>query len=164
MGCILPVVRRFSTVVAMCVALLGMRASAADVDMSNLPPPAKTQVDFQRDIQPILTATCIKCHGPDKQKGGFRVDVKDVFLKGGDAHAPNVHAGKSAESPLIHFVAGLDEDMIMPAKGERITAEQVGLLRAWIDQGANWPDDAKGAAAKETHWSFKPVTRPLVPT
>ena len=149
---------------ALCVCLHGALVRAAEVDASKLPPPASRQVDFQRDIQPILATSCQKCHGAEKQKGGFRVDVKDVFLKGGDSHAPNVLPGKSAESPLIHFVAGLDEDMRMPQKGEPLSAEQVGLLRAWIDQGAAWPDDGKtAAAAAETHWSFKPVVRPEVP-
>src|SRR5688572_3622117 len=111
MACRMAGVRRVAAMATLCVCLHGAIVRAAEVDASKLPPPASRQVDFQRDIQPILTTSCQKCHGPDKQKGGFRVDVKDVFLKGGDAHAPNVHPGKSAGSPLIHFVAGLDEDM-----------------------------------------------------
>ena len=87
-----------------------------------LPEAAKRTVDFVQDIQPILTAHCVDCHGPDKQKGGYRVDVKSLALTGGDAHAPNIHAGNSAESPLIHFVSGLDKDMIMPAKGAPLIA------------------------------------------
>ena len=146
----------------LCVALLpGVLFAAADVDVSKLPPAASRAVDFARDIQPIFTATCLKCHGPEKQKGGFRVDVKAVALRGGDNYAPAIRPGKSAESPLIHFVAGLVDDMVMPQKSERLSAEQIGLLRAWIDQGANWPDDGK---AKELHWSLKPVTRPVVPS
>lgn len=143
------------------VALLpGLTLAAADVDVSRLPPAAGHTVDFARDIQPIFTANCLKCHGPEKQKGGFRVDVKEVALRGGDNYAPAIRPGKSAESPLIHFVAGLVDDMLMPQKGERLSPEQIGLLGAWIDQGANWPDDGK---AKESHWSLKPVTRPAVP-
>jgi mono/diheme cytochrome c family protein len=152
-----------AVIVATGAALLGLRTSGATIDASKLPPAATRPVDFQRDVQPILTATCLKCHGPDKQKGGFRVDAKDALLTGGDNHAPNVRPGKSADSPLIHFVAGLDEEMRMPRKGEALSAEQVGLLRAWIDQGAAWPDDGTGDVAKETHWSLKPVARPVVP-
>jgi mono/diheme cytochrome c family protein len=155
--------RTLLNALAVLIALGAVAAGAGDVDESKLPPAATQRVEFTRDIQPILAANCQKCHGPDKQKGGYRVDVKETFLKGGDSHAPNILAGRSAQSPLIHFVAGLDEDMVMPAKGERLTAEQIGVLRAWIDQGAVWPDDATGAVAKETHWSFKPVTRPAVP-
>src|SRR5215203_4398793 len=125
MGCILACVRRLAAMAALCVCLHGSDVQAADVGTSKLPPPASRQVDFQRDVQPLLTTHCLKCHGADKQKGGFRVDVRDVFLKGGDSHAPNVHPGKSAESPLIHFVAGLDEEMLMPQKGDPLSAEQI---------------------------------------
>jgi mono/diheme cytochrome c family protein len=155
--------RTLLNALAVLIALGAVAAGAGDVDASKLPPAATQRVEFTRDIQPILTANCQKCHGPDKQKGGYRVDAKETFLKGGDSHAPNILAGRSAQSPLIHFVAGLDEDMLMPAKGERLTAEQVGLLRAWIDQGAAWPDDGKAVAAKQTHWSFKPLVRPEAP-
>lgn len=137
-----------------------MTLAAAVVDVSKIPPAATGVVDFARDIQPIFAASCLKCHGPEKQKGGFRVDAKTVALKGGDNYAPSIRPGKSAESPLIHFVAGLVEDMAMPQKAEPLSTEQIGRLRAWIDQGANWPDDGK---EEELHWSFQPVTRPTVP-
>src|SRR6516225_10081316 len=119
---------------SMLVAVLVVgRLYAADVDVSKLPPAAARSVDFVKDIQPLFEKHCLKCHGPEKQKSGYRVDVRDSALKGGDDHAPNIIPGKSAESPLIHFVAGLDEDMVMPQKGDRLTVEQVGVLRAWID-------------------------------
>src|ERR1700689_4528817 len=73
-------------------------------DLSKLPPAATRAVDFTKDIQPIMESRCQKCHGPEKQKGGWRVDRKDVAMTGGDEHAPNIVPGKSAESPLIHFV------------------------------------------------------------
>jgi hypothetical protein len=130
-----------------------------------LPPPAKRAVDFVKDIQPLLQESCLKCHGPEKQKNGYRVDVKSIALKGGDTHGVAIIPGKSADSPLIHFVAGLDEEMLMPPKGGRLTAEQIGLLRAWIDQGASWPDDATATVDDplKTHWAFQPVLRPPVP-
>ncbi|HEV2296447.1 MAG TPA: DUF1553 domain-containing protein [Tepidisphaeraceae bacterium] len=156
--------RLLTTLAMLCTCLDGASLSAGDFDASKLPPPADRAVDFARDIRPILQNSCQSCHGPEKQKGRFRVDVKEVFLRGGDEHAPNVHVGKSAQSPLIHFVAGLDQDMEMPQKGEKLTAEQVGLLRAWIDQGATWPDELAGVVAeKQTHWSFRPLVRPDVP-
>jgi mono/diheme cytochrome c family protein len=132
---------------------------------TELPPAATRPVDFVKDIQPLLTDACLKCHGPEKQKNGYRVDVKSIAFKGGDTHGVAILPGKSAESPLIHFVAGLDEDMKMPPKGDRLTAEQIGLLRAWIDQGADWPDSASAQVAdpRKQHWAFKPVVRPPVP-
>src|SRR3954468_3811711 len=79
---------------------------AASVDTTKLPPAASRTVDFAKDIQPIFEASCIQCHGPDKQKSGFRLDQKEAALKGGETYAPDIHPGKSSESPLIHFVAG----------------------------------------------------------
>ncbi len=136
---------------------------AADAAPSQLPPPARRPVDFTRDVQPLFTKYCIKCHGPEKQKGGYRVDVRESALKGGDDHAPNIVPGKSAESPLIQFVGGLDEDMRMPQKGDRLTAEEVGVLRAWIDQGAIWPDEAQASDTRKSHWAFQPIRHPAVP-
>lgn len=146
----------------MIFALAGSLA-AADLDLSKLPPPAAKAVDYARDVQPLLEKHCLKCHGPEKQKGGYRVDVRESALQGGDEHAPNIVPGKSADSPLIQFIGGLDEDMVMPQKGDRLTAEQIGVLRAWIDQGANWPADAQPPDPKKNHWAFQPLQRPAVP-
>jgi mono/diheme cytochrome c family protein len=147
-------------------AWLGTFGGAAEVspERAKLPEPAARAVDFAKDIRPILQERCIKCHGPEKQKGGYRVDVKETALTGGDDHAPNIHPGKSGESPLIQFVAGLDPDMKMPAKGDPLTPEQIGLLRAWIDRGAVWPEDASAAKSDPLDWwSLKPLQRPEVP-
>ena len=140
--------RRNSTAV---LASLPLSVMAANV--STLPAPAAT-ADFARDIQPLFADRCVKCHGPEKQKGGLRLDVKSAAMKGGD-EGKVIEPGKSADSLLIHLVAGLDEDKVMPPKGERLTPEQIGLLRARIDQGANWPDDEK--AARSEHWAFQKI-------
>ncbi len=145
------------------------RAGAADgaakaVDISKLPPAATVTVDFARDIQPLLADRCVKCHGPEKQKGGLRLDAKARAMQGGD-DGKIIEPGKSAASRLIHLVAGLEEDTVMPPKdkGERLTAAQIGLLRAWIDQGVNWPDDGKVARIRSDHWSLQPLKMPAVP-
>jgi hypothetical protein len=102
-----------------------------------LPPPVAREVNFSQDIKPIFEASCVKCHGRGKDKGGFAIDMRETLLKGGDS-GPAVISGKSSESLLIELVSGLDLDNIMPQKGSRLTAEQVGLLRKWIDQGIAW--------------------------
>ena len=102
-----------------------------------LPPPASQTIDFQKDIKPIFEASCVKCHGRGKDKGGFKLDTSETFLQGGDS-GPAAVAGRSAESYLIELVSGLDPDNVMPVKGSKLTATQVGLLRAWIDQGMKW--------------------------
>ena len=125
-----------------------------------LPPPAKHKIDFATEIKPLFAAHCLSCHGPKKQKAELRLDMKGNAIR---AKESPIVPGNSAGSPLIQAVAGFD-DVVMPPKGDRLTAAQVGLLRAWIDQGAAWPDEHSvkmddGAA----HWSVQPVQRPAPP-
>lgn len=117
---------------------LGGNLAAADLDPSKLPLASKQAgVTFDKDIKPLFEKSCFKCHGAEKQKGGFRADTLAAVLKGGD-NAPNLVQGDSAKSSLVYAVARLNEDDAMPpeGKGEPLTKEQVGLVRAWIDQGA----------------------------
>ncbi|MEO8426379.1 MAG: DUF1549 domain-containing protein [Verrucomicrobiota bacterium] len=104
---------------------------------ATLPPPADHKINFSQEVKPILEASCVKCHGRGKAKGDFQIDNRETFLKGGESGAAVV-LGKSAESRLVELVAGLDPDSIMPKKGSKLTPAQIGLLRAWIDQGAAW--------------------------
>jgi len=132
------------------------------VETMTLPPAAARKVDFVKDIQPIFATRCYECHADKKQEAQFRLDAKEIALKGGELGAAIV-PGKSEESLLIRAVAGLKPDFVMPKKGERLTTEQVGLLRAWIDQGAEWPDSASVKIEdKRNHWGFKPPMRPAV--
>jgi len=102
-----------------------------------LPPPAARKIDFAKEIKPIFEASCIKCHGRGRTKGDLSIESRDTLLKGGES-GPAIVPGKSAESHLIELVAGLDPDSVMPQKGKRLTTEEIGVLRAWIDQGAPW--------------------------
>ena len=137
--------------------------SGSAADKLALPPAASREIDFVRDIQPIFRTRCYSCHSGAKQRGELRLDLKSAALKGGESYAPAIVPGKSADSPLVRFVAGLEEGMQMPPEGERLSPQQIGLLRAWIDQGAKWPDEAAGENDASRHWSFRPVTRPELP-
>ncbi|HEY0551469.1 MAG TPA: c-type cytochrome domain-containing protein, partial [Verrucomicrobiae bacterium] len=113
-------------------------------------------IDFQRDIQPIFAERCYSCHGVEKQKNNLRLDRKAKALAGGDS-GPSIVAGKSGESRLYKYVAGLDPEIVMPAKGERLTSNQVTLIKEWIDAGAMWPEAAEDMAENPAnHWAFKP--------
>jgi mono/diheme cytochrome c family protein len=116
---------------------------------------AKLKIDFARDIGPLLAKRCTICHGAQQQMSGFRLDSREAALKGG-ASGVDILPGKSAESRLIRLVAGLDKKF-MPPMGPHLTAEEVGLLRAWIDQGLDW------SASKPVHWSFQKIQRPSLP-
>jgi mono/diheme cytochrome c family protein len=144
---------RFAGALVVLVSLVATHAA-------DLPPPASRPVDFQKDLQPIFQKSCYQCHGPDKQKNEFRLDRKTAALKGGDS-GPAIVPGKSAESLLVQLVAGADPDRLMPQKGERLTSEQIGVLRAWIDQGAPWPGDDEPNPLD--WWSLKPLAKQTPP-
>ena len=113
---------------------------------AKLPPPAKHEVSFAREISPLLEKSCTKCHGKGKAKGGFSIETREKLLAGGDSGA-TVVIGKSADSYLVELISGIDPDDVMPKKGSRLTTEQVGLVRAWIDQGLPWEEGATFAKA-----------------
>src|SRR5262245_18749750 len=114
-------------------------------------------IDFSRQIRPILSDNCFRCHGPDEKerKAKLRLDIKERALKelrgGGFAVVP----GKSSESELIARVTAQDasERMPPPRTNKRLTPQQIELLKQWIDQGANWSE----------HWAFVPPKRPPLP-
>jgi hypothetical protein len=146
----------FLTLVGLLLA--GVLRAAPPASHRTLPPAAPKHVDFARDVKPILTASCVSCHGQTKQKGDLRLDVKASVLGSGV-----IVPGKSADSPMIQRVAGLDPDQRMPPKGPLLSAEQIGVLRAWIDQGAVWTDATTGPV-RSNHWAYQPLARPAVPT
>jgi hypothetical protein len=113
--------------------------SAAALEPAKLPPPAPESIAFDQQIRPILERSCIRCHGPERPKSHFRLDSRELMLKGGDSGV-DVVPGNSAASTLIYFVAGLDPEIVMPpeGKGQRLSQAEIMQLRAWIDQGANW--------------------------
>jgi hypothetical protein len=114
-------------------------------------------VDFNRQIRPILSENCFRCHGPDEKerKAKLRLDTRAGALKelrsGGHAIIPG-HANKSA---LVERILAADpgERMPPPKSNKKLTAEQIDLLKRWIDQGAKWSE----------HWAFVPPTRPALP-
>ncbi len=124
--------------------------------------PSPAQIEYIRDVKPILESRCYECHGPKKQKNGLRLDQKGPALRGGDDGKPEWIPGKSAESPLIIRVTSADKDEVMPPKGERLTAEQVQILRRWIDEGAVWPESPTENTASK-HWAYVPPIKPPLP-
>src|SRR5918994_2916669 len=110
------------------------------------PPPAGRTIDFAADVQPILERSCARCHARGRTRGGFSIESREMLLKGGD-NGPAIVLGRSDESELVALVAGLDPENVMPQKGSRLTDEQIGILRAWIDQGASWAPGVSFARA-----------------
>lgn len=126
--------------------------TAATLALAALPATAaESKVDFAKDILPIFEKQCVKCHGPEKQKGGLRLDTRDAAMKGGKG-GKSILAGDAAKSDLYRRVTlPKSDDDRMPTEGEPLPKAQAELIKNWINQGANWPDGlaikAGGAAS-----------------
>jgi len=119
--------------------------------------PAQDKIDFTKTIQPVLEKSCYPCHGPKVQMGGLRLDSQAGASK-------EIHPGKSAESQLYKRIAGIGDEARMPMGGKPLDAATIASIRAWIDQGAVWPEGAGVAAAEvKKHWAFIPPERPAIP-
>lgn len=155
--------------VRVCIAALVLFLGSAPRPASSAPLPGSVpqtpRPDFVKDIAPIFSRNCYECHGPEKQKGGLRLDQKVAAFKGGDT-GPLLVPGKARDSLLIQAVEGGKPDLAqMPKKRDPLTPEQIALLRAWVDQGATWPDLTPLATAKNwrKHWAFHAPSTPALP-
>jgi ankyrin repeat protein len=99
-------------------------------------------VDFRRDVHPLLKQYCVECHGPNQQMGGLRLDRRREAMKGGASVV--IGPGSSASSKLYLRLIG-NYGMRMPPTAP-LKPEQIRIIQAWIDQGAEWPDDLSGEA------------------
>ncbi|MDG3002635.1 PSD1 and planctomycete cytochrome C domain-containing protein [Paludisphaera mucosa] len=140
-------------VIAAIGCLVGTREAAAE-----------EKIDYLRQIKPILSARCYACHGALKQKSNLRTDSVKALMAGGAGGAV-VEPGKSDASRLVELVAEHGEGrMPPPGDGEALSAEQVALIKRWIDEGAAAPPDDAPEPDPREHWSFRAPVRPSLPT
>jgi len=132
------------------------RLSSALLLLGATAPPVWAEVDFNRQIKPILSNHCYACHGPDEEErqARLRLDTREGAIRsrrGRQAIVP----GDPDGSGIIRHILSSDPDEVMPPpdKGPPLAAEQVALLRQWIAEGAPYDE----------HWSYTPVVRPPVP-
>jgi Protein of unknown function (DUF1553)/Protein of unknown function (DUF1549)/Concanavalin A-like lectin/glucanases superfamily/Planctomycete cytochrome C len=114
------------------------------------------QIDFERDVRPILSEHCFACHGPDsgKRQAGLRLDRKDSAFSQLETGVTAFVAGKIEASEAIARMKSKDKDAVMPPPGSKpLSAKQIEVLSAWVEQGANWKE----------HWAFDSISRPAVP-
>lgn len=139
-------------------------AKATDIPTSGAPRSRKTSdtqlvpattrlVDYAGDIRPLLARSCLGCHGDKEPQSNLSLTSRAALLRGGDSDLPAIVPGASVDSPLIRFAAGLVEKMEMPPVDSRdkypsLSAEELALLRGWIDQGARWPAEPAAPATK----------------
>ncbi|MEC9095953.1 MAG: PSD1 and planctomycete cytochrome C domain-containing protein, partial [Planctomycetota bacterium] len=127
---------------------------------------AGSEIDYTRQIKPLLIKHCADCHGTDLQEGGFRVDNGGLVIRGGD-RGVSVVANKPEESLLLKVLKGQGDIPQMPLELEPLNEMQIKLISDWIAQGAKLsPEEASTAFARRQsdHWAFQPISRPHVPT
>ena len=118
---------------------------------------AGAPVDFNRQIRPILAEHCYQCHGPDeaKRKAGLRLDQPEGAAQRLKSGVRAVVPGRAAESRLLEVITSADPDEHMPpaSTGKQLSADQVSVLRRWIEEGATW----------RGHWAYQPIADPEPP-
>jgi hypothetical protein len=151
-----------SILLAGCTLLLCSPALSAEPPKPTAPDPQAVEF-FEKRVRPILAEKCQSCHGPEKQKAGLRLDSRTALLKGSE-NGPVVVPGDPEKSRLIEAVR-YDSETKMPPK-DKLPAEVVEALTAWVKMGAPWPDNSKPisvsetiAEAREKHWAFRPVKK-----
>ena len=157
--------QKLTGVAANCfAALVFVSGVALGQESQQKAAPKPQTVDFLRDVRPILTSKCFRCHGPEEQESGYRLDRKDEALHRGDSYAPNIIPGNGSHSPLIQFVNGEVEEMQMPPEGTPLSTDQIDILRRWIDQGPEWSDSPSDKSADQLNWwSLRPLVEAPVP-
>src|SRR5579871_2461659 len=121
------------------------------------------EIDYLRDIKPLLSRRCYACHGAVRQKAKLRLDAAALVRKGGK-HGAILVPGKSKDSLLIEAVLGKERPRMPPEQeGTGLDEKEIALLRAWIDQGAQMPEEPIPGDPRD-HWAFRPPMRPHVPS
>lgn len=123
-------------------------------------PHTQADVDYLKDIKPLLKTHCVRCHGPLKAESQLRLDTKPLMIKGGDS-GPAITPNNPATSILLKRIASESETR-MPPEGDRLSEEAVNTFRQWIAAGAvspagETPDDPR------SHWSYRPIARSALP-
>jgi mono/diheme cytochrome c family protein len=124
-------------------------------------PAARADVDYLRDVKPLLAQHCYRCHGASQQKGGMRADTVAALRAGGDAGA-SLQPGDAKGSILVQALLGTHDDISrMPYKKPALAAADIAKISAWIDAGA--PAPAHEEPDKAIHWAFVKPERPAPP-
>src|SRR5687767_11009758 len=142
--------------------LLALRLAPAMAE-----PSARDIEFFEKKIRPVLVENCYKCHSAEseKLKGGFRIDSRELLLKGGESARPAITLGEPDKSLLIEAISYKNTDIQMPPR-KKLAQQQIDDLTAWVKMGAPWPAEQAAHATKKDvfdlkerakHWAFQPL-------
>jgi mono/diheme cytochrome c family protein len=145
-------------VVALGLPALGVGAASALRSSADTAAERSATPDFVREVQPILAAACVRCHGPVRHRGRLRLDTREGLLEGGES-GPAVLPGDAGSSLLFGQVTREDPEHRMPREADPLPRAQVETLRRWIDAGAPWPEGVVVAEAAEA--PVLPARRPV---
>ena len=121
------------------------------------------KVDFIKEIRPLFEQSCYSCHGEKVQMGGLRLDSRKLAFDGG-LSGKTIRPGSAVESSLYQRIAGIGEQARMPMGKDPLPADQIQIVRNWIDQGADWPEGVGAASAEiKKHWAYIPPKRSELP-
>ncbi len=148
---------RFTQFFWLCCTFLGTTVPVGLLAES--PAASIPKVDFQRDVQPLFRRHCYRCHGQAKAEGGFRLSHRKEALGPGDSDEPIVTPGQPDKSLLLKRLTDEAYGDVMPLDSEPLSAAEVGVIRRWIEAGAQWPD----AVAEDRHWAYIKPKRPELP-
>lgn len=136
-------VPRMIRTLLVAMAILVMWVPSSDAQSQPSASAASTPsltINYDQHVKPILASKCFGCHGPRQQQSGLRLDLRQNALRGGD-YGVVIVPGKADESKLILRITGSNAGLQMPPTGA-LEDDDVGVLRAWIDQGAEMPGRA----------------------
>ncbi|MAT16075.1 MAG: hypothetical protein CMJ46_12490 [Planctomyces sp.] len=144
----------FRPLTLLCVAILALSTASDSAGAE--------RVDYLKQVKPILSTKCYACHGALKQESDLRLETRELMLKGG--YSGEAFIARDAEHSLLieRIVADPEERMPPAEEGSALTAEEIAILRNWIDQGAESPQEEIPADPSE-HWAFRPLERPALP-
>ena len=141
------------------ILLLAVMAASSAISGSSAAEPGGSGGGIAEQVRALFSSRCRECHGPDLQEGGLRLDLDP---RSPDQTAAVVVAGNRGASALHERVISTDPDRRMPPRGKSLSAEEIELVGAWINAGAEWPEGA-WRDPRLDHWAWQPVVRPDVP-
>ncbi len=160
----LPMITLQASWVSTCLFLLiqpGLLNALPTTPIGQAKESPSSQVDYLSQVAPILKKNCYPCHGARVQTNGLRLDSRQHALRGGDSGKPLIVPGKSGHSFLFQVLSATESDSFkrMPPSPTLLGAADIDLIRRWIDEGAQWPEEVRSLQ----HWAFVKPVRPSLP-